>query len=161
MKAVDHFHALLSAGRFDEIFDDADPTFRSQSRQKLIGAMQETYAHYGSFEHVTFSQLNVIIGAPIQIRAVYNSTFARGRPLNCSHSSTARGKSGLLNTKSLPALSDPRHVNRTVAGKRRTFKYEPFEAISLKNPSRDFHRVSCRKDHFSLALQWARNVECL
>jgi hypothetical protein len=40
--------------------------------------MQETYAHYGSFERITFSQLKVIIGAPIQIRAVYNSTFAKG-----------------------------------------------------------------------------------
>ena len=78
MRAVDQIHARLSAGRFGEIFDDADPAFRSQSREKLIGAMQETYAHYGSFERVTFSQLNVIIGAPIQIRAVYNSTFAKG-----------------------------------------------------------------------------------
>ena len=107
MRAVAQFHARLSAGRFDEILNDADPTFGSQNREKLTGAMQETYARYGGFERITFSQLNVIVGAPIQIRAVYNSTFAKGTATELFAFVDREGKIRLLQYQISPGTVRP------------------------------------------------------
>ena len=79
VKAIEQFHGRLSMGRFDEIYDNANDVFqKSQSRDRLIEAMQDTQGHFGRFQQVEFSKLNVIIGAPVQIRAVYNSRFEKG-----------------------------------------------------------------------------------
>lgn len=78
-RAIEQFHSRMSAGEFEAIYQDSHPAFRqTQSHDALIAAMQSTHDSYGRVTAVTFSQLNVIVGAPVQIRAVYNTTFERG-----------------------------------------------------------------------------------
>jgi hypothetical protein len=79
-QAIEQFHMRLSTGQYDEIYNDADEILqRSQSRVALVNAIQETANRYGKFKHVDFAKVNVIIAAPIEIRAVYNSTFERDK----------------------------------------------------------------------------------
>jgi len=40
--------------------------------------MKLTREQFGAFRQVTHTEVNVIVAAPVQIRAVYNSTFERG-----------------------------------------------------------------------------------
>src|SRR5262249_45779082 len=78
-RAIEQFHNRINAGQVDEIYNNASSDFRrAQGRDGLSRAMQETRSRFGKFERVTFSELNVIMGAPVQIRAVYNSVFEKG-----------------------------------------------------------------------------------
>ncbi len=78
-KAIEQFHIRLSKGQIDEIYSDADESFRlSQAREALITAIQATRARFGGFKTTTSSELNVIVGAPVQIRAAYNSIYEKG-----------------------------------------------------------------------------------
>ncbi|HSK43017.1 MAG TPA: hypothetical protein VLA83_03910 [Candidatus Binatia bacterium] len=78
-EAIAQFHSRVMAGQFDQIYKDADVTLKStQSKEALLQGMQATRNKYGVFQQVTFSQLNVIIGNPVQVRAVYNSTYEKG-----------------------------------------------------------------------------------
>jgi RHS repeat-associated protein len=78
-KAIEQFHVRLSKGQIDEIYSDADESFRrSQTREVLITAIQATRARFGGFKTMTHSELNVIVGAPVQIRAAYDSIFEKG-----------------------------------------------------------------------------------
>jgi hypothetical protein len=40
--------------------------------------MQATRARFGEFRQVTDSEMNVIVHAPVEIRAAYNSKFEKG-----------------------------------------------------------------------------------
>jgi hypothetical protein len=78
-EAIAQLHSRVSAGHFDQIYDDADPDFKkSQSQQDLVREMLRTRNKYGDFRQIRFSQLNVLMGSPVQVRAVYNSTFEKG-----------------------------------------------------------------------------------
>jgi hypothetical protein len=78
-QAIKQFHARLDAGHFDDIYRDAHELLRqSQSREALLAAMQQTRDRYGRYRVVTYSKLNVIVGAPVQVRAVYNTTYEKG-----------------------------------------------------------------------------------
>jgi hypothetical protein len=78
-KAVEEYHAHLSERKFERIYDESHESFRqSQPRDKLIKSMEETRERLGAFARVTFSEINVVIGAPMQVRAVYNSAFENG-----------------------------------------------------------------------------------
>lgn len=77
-KAVEQFHDRLNVDEFSQIYDDAHDSFRqSQPRGDLIKAMQETRNRLGQFKGVTSSDLNVIVGAPVQVRAAYKSAFEK------------------------------------------------------------------------------------
>jgi hypothetical protein len=77
--AIEKFHARMNASQFDAIYDDANQLFqKSQERRTIIQAMGDTRKQFGKFERTTFSRLNVIVGTPIQIRAVYNGRFEKG-----------------------------------------------------------------------------------
>jgi cytoskeletal protein RodZ len=78
-EAISQLHSRVSAGQFDQIYRDADSSLKdTQSKNALIQAMQGTRNKYGAFRWVTFSELNVIMGNPVQVRAVYNSTYEKG-----------------------------------------------------------------------------------
>jgi hypothetical protein len=78
-KAVEQFHARLNAHQFDEIYHDANEFFRRpQTKEELIGGLQKTVSRFGQFKKVISSDMRVIVTSPIQIRAVYSSSFAKG-----------------------------------------------------------------------------------
>ena len=79
VRLIEQFHERMNSQQFDEIYNDAHYVFRkSLGREEFIRHMQETRMRYGSFTSLTSSKVNVIIGAPVQIRAAYNSTFEKG-----------------------------------------------------------------------------------
>lgn len=78
-EAIAQVHSRISAGQFDLIYKDADPSLKnSQSKDALIHAMQASRDKYGGFRRETFKELNVMMGNPVQVRAVSNSTFEKG-----------------------------------------------------------------------------------
>src|SRR6202140_1286751 len=78
-EAIAQLHSRIGAGQFDLIYKDADPSLKnSQSKDALIHAMQASRDKYGGFRQETFKEVNVIMSSPVQVRAVYNSTFEKG-----------------------------------------------------------------------------------
>jgi hypothetical protein len=78
-KLIEQFHDRMNTERFDEIYEDAHPAFRkSLSKEEWLRQMQENRQQYGPFKMTSSSKINVIMGAPVQIRAAYNSTFEKG-----------------------------------------------------------------------------------
>ena len=77
--AIGHFHERFNKQQYQEIYDDAHESFKKgQKKDDAINAMKQTRERFGNSEQVTEKWINVIIGAPIQIRAVYNSKFSKG-----------------------------------------------------------------------------------
>jgi hypothetical protein len=78
-RLIEQFHERMNAGRFEEIYDDAHPAFRNAlSKEEWLRYMQENQEQYGLFRAARSSKLNVIMSAPVQIRAAYFSTFDKG-----------------------------------------------------------------------------------
>ena len=79
VKAIDQLHNRLNLGRFDEIYGNTSEAYRSsRKRDDALEAMKLTRVQFGAFREATHTALSVIVGAPVQIRAVYNSTFEKG-----------------------------------------------------------------------------------
>jgi hypothetical protein len=79
VQAIEAFHQRLSAAQFEDIYREAHQAFRDTgSREQLLSAMRATHDRFGAFQRVTSSQLNVFVGAPVQIRAVYNTNYEKG-----------------------------------------------------------------------------------
>jgi len=86
-KAIEQFHVRLSKGQIDEIYRDADESFHlSQTREVLITAIQATRARFGGFKTTPSSELNVIVGAPVRIRAAYILFTRKVLPQSCLYS---------------------------------------------------------------------------
>jgi hypothetical protein len=78
-RAIEEFHARFNARQSDRIYRDAHELFRqSQTKEDLAKNLNDTQNIFGAFKKATSSELNVIPASPIQIRAVYNSTFEKG-----------------------------------------------------------------------------------
>jgi hypothetical protein len=78
-KLIEQFHERMNTGQFDEIYADAHPAFRkSLTAQEWLHHMADAREQYGKFETMRSSRFNVIMGAPVQIRAAYTSTFEKG-----------------------------------------------------------------------------------
>jgi hypothetical protein len=78
-RAVDRFHEMYNAGKGHEIYQAAHETFRrSMTEEALAAAMKGTQEKYGNVDHVTHRWLNVLIGNPIEVKAVYNTEFQKG-----------------------------------------------------------------------------------
>lgn len=79
-QAIKQFHDRLSAGQYESIYQDADVSLKqSFTQEHTIASMKDVRDRFGSVKTVTFSKLNVIVGAPVQIRAVYNTTYEKGK----------------------------------------------------------------------------------
>jgi len=77
--AISQFHTHLNERAFDKIYDDADESLKqSTSREEWKQMLQDVFTHTGKFGQVKDSELNVIMGAPIQIRGAFRSSFERG-----------------------------------------------------------------------------------
>lgn len=73
------FHERMNAGEFDEIYDDACPAFQNAlSRDEWLQHMHETREQFGLYRAMKSSMSNVIVGAPVQVRVAYNSSFEKG-----------------------------------------------------------------------------------
>lgn len=81
-QAIEKFHQLMAADDFNTIYQDAHELFKQTvSREQLFVGMTSVKQKYGRLVKVTSEQLDVIIGAPIQIRAIYYTTFQKGKAI--------------------------------------------------------------------------------
>ena len=79
IEAIAKFHARLNAGQFGEIYESMhDAERRAWKQGDAVALMKQTHDQFGAFREATNIELNVIVGAPIEIRAVYNSKFDNG-----------------------------------------------------------------------------------
>lgn len=79
IRLIEQFHARMNAGQIDQVYDDASLALqRSESREAVIGTMRKALDNTGAFESVKSSKIDVVMGAPVEIRAVYNSRFEKG-----------------------------------------------------------------------------------
>jgi hypothetical protein len=79
VELIRQFHARINAGRFDEIYDDADAALKaSKNRETLVRELHEAHDKYGQFQRVTSSEVRAIAGAPIEVRARYDSVYEKG-----------------------------------------------------------------------------------
>src|SRR6478735_3732705 len=79
VELIERFHQQMNAGRFEEMYEGAHPAFQSAlTKREWVRHMQESRAQYGLFIVAKSSKLNVIMGAPVQIRAAYLSSFGKG-----------------------------------------------------------------------------------
>jgi hypothetical protein len=77
--AIDKFHEQFNSGQYQEIYNDAHDAFKRAIKQSdALSRMAETADRFGKMEHVDNREMNVIIGAPIQVRAVYETKFEKG-----------------------------------------------------------------------------------
>ena len=64
---------------FDEMYDGGHPTLKQYwKRADFSKSMAEVYEKYGPLKSVTKDWINVIVGGPVEIRAVLNSSFEKG-----------------------------------------------------------------------------------
>ncbi|SRR6266540_1372985 len=77
--AIAQLHARLNASKFDEIYRSTSEGYRnSQKLDASAKTMTQVRNQFGDFQKATRTELNVIITSPVQIRAVYNSSFEKG-----------------------------------------------------------------------------------
>jgi hypothetical protein len=75
---IDRVHTLYNARDFAALYDGSHPAVKkAQSKQQMIQFMDEKYQTFGGFKTCTYSKLNVVMGAPVETRAVYNCNFEK------------------------------------------------------------------------------------
>jgi len=79
-RAIEQFHDRFNSAQYQEIYDDAQEVFKqSKTKTDLLASMQETAEQFGRAEEVSEKWINVIVGAPVQIRAIYNTRFTKNQ----------------------------------------------------------------------------------
>lgn len=80
IRLIEEFHDRLNRGQFDQIYENASSALqRSGGYQGVTGTMQQINQNYGAFQRVGSSKVEVVVSAPVEIRAVYDSVFEKGR----------------------------------------------------------------------------------
>lgn len=79
IRRIEEFHARLNRGQFDQIYENASSALQlSTGYQGLTGTMRQINQNYGAFQRVESSKVEVVMSAPVEIRAVYDSVFEKG-----------------------------------------------------------------------------------
>jgi hypothetical protein len=78
-KLIEQFHERMNEGQFDQIYDAYDSSLKNvMSREVAVQGLQEVSDQFGAFKAVSDSEMNVILGPRVEVRAAYNSTFEKG-----------------------------------------------------------------------------------
>lgn len=78
-RAVRVFHERLSSQQYGEIVGEADERLRqSKGDEELVLALRSVRERLGGVRSIDASRANVVLGTPVEIRAVYNVTFENG-----------------------------------------------------------------------------------
>ena len=80
IRLIEEFHDRLNRGQFDQIYENASSALQlSSGHQGVTGTMQQINQNYGAFQRVESSKVEVVMSGPVEIRAVYDSVFEKGR----------------------------------------------------------------------------------
>jgi hypothetical protein len=76
--AIATLHEPYNASKYEAIWNSAHPAFQSaQTKDASLASMRQSAQNFGRFERVLECRMNVLVRAPIEIRAVCNSQFER------------------------------------------------------------------------------------
>ena len=76
---IDQIHSQYNARQFETLYKESHPVVRqAQSQSEMVKLMQANYDKYGAFKNCSYSKVNVVMGAPVESRAVYNCSFEKG-----------------------------------------------------------------------------------
>jgi hypothetical protein len=76
---IDEFHQDLNRGRFNDIYESSSHIFRrSFQSSEVCSQLRQNMERFGPYTNVLTSELNVLQGPPVEVQAVYNSTFEKG-----------------------------------------------------------------------------------
>jgi hypothetical protein len=75
---IEKFHSRISSQDYEDIYNNSSPSFqKSVSKLDAIKAMEVTQEDCGQFDNIIDKRINVIVGTPVQIRAVYSSKYSK------------------------------------------------------------------------------------
>jgi hypothetical protein len=78
VRIVEEFHRRVNRGQLQDVYEDADPAFqRSLDIDAWVEYMRENQIRCGAFKRSTSSRFDVVMDAPVRIRAVYESDFEK------------------------------------------------------------------------------------
>jgi hypothetical protein len=78
-RLIEQLHERMNAGQFDLIYEDCDESLKNaKTRDEMDQSLREVASHFGAFKAVSDSEMNVIEGPAMEVRAAYNSTFEKG-----------------------------------------------------------------------------------
>jgi hypothetical protein len=76
--AVQRIHEQYNSRRFDAIRNTAHEVFRAaQPAEAMLANLRETFERYGKFERLVECRINVLVGAPVEVRAICNSQYEK------------------------------------------------------------------------------------
>jgi len=106
--AIANLHESYNGSMYEAIWSSASPAFQAaQSKEATLASMRQSMQNFGRFERVLECRKNVVVRAPIEIRAVCNSQFEKavgtemftyvkeGTQLQLAHYALAPGPSTL------------------------------------------------------------------
>jgi len=80
IKQIEKFHDRLNREQFDQIYENASSALQSSGGYEgITGTMRQINQNYGAFQRAESSKVEVVMSAPVEIRAVYDSVFEKGR----------------------------------------------------------------------------------
>jgi hypothetical protein len=75
-KEIEQFHLRINSKEYEAIYNNSSSLFKkSATKLEVIKAMEISYENCGQFDSTIDKRINVIMGAPVQIRAAYNSKY--------------------------------------------------------------------------------------
>jgi outer membrane lipoprotein-sorting protein len=78
-QAVVQFHARLSNEEYEQIYAQTAEALRNTAEKaELISAMKRTHDQFGAFKNTKQTEAKVIMGAPRQVRLLYNTSYEKG-----------------------------------------------------------------------------------
>ena len=77
-RLIQQFHQRMNEGQFDRIYDEYDPSLKNaMTREAAVQGLREVSNQFGACKAVSDSEMNVIVGPTVEVRAAYNSTFEK------------------------------------------------------------------------------------
>ncbi|MGE5474952.1 MAG: hypothetical protein ACM3UU_12110 [Ignavibacteriales bacterium] len=77
--AINNFHEDLNNENYENIYNNLYEELQiSWGKEKILTNMRQSHEELGNFINIKDKKMNVVIGAPVQVRAVYISSFEKG-----------------------------------------------------------------------------------
>jgi hypothetical protein len=105
-KEIEEFHLQLNSENYELVYNNSiQGPLNSLNKAEFTRFLKKSHDDYGDFKRIIDKRINVVIGTPIQIRAVYISQFSKidlteiflyvkdGKKIKLALYQTAKGRS--------------------------------------------------------------------
>jgi hypothetical protein len=75
---IEKLHGRFNSEDFEAIYNQEAPGLQqAMSRRDFLSFLKNVHEEFGDFEGILDKRINIRVGTPVQIRAVYNSKFEK------------------------------------------------------------------------------------